>query len=274
MAKFKDKITEIRTKYGISEEAAKELLELYDGDMSETNALLTEEQNKVVSWNRFWFEKQPQIESLASEYEKVKTQLDAVQSTLTGVQPTNTQAQPTPQTQQAVQTPNIAEVEKRIYQNFSAVQRDLEKIRKYHFDNYKTLPDIEPIEKLIEEKKLTPWAAYQEWVAPMESQRKEAELRDKITKELTEKMQNDATRSGVNAYLLGTRSATTGDEVTSPLDEVLRDQPVARTQTPQAIAAAAQAGERAGVTNGGPSDFELMSDFVQSMRTGRSGVAH
>lgn len=272
MAKLKEKINDLKTKYGLSEEAAREVIDLYDGDMSEANALLTAEQNKVISWNSFWFEKQPQIEALANEYEKLKTQLDTVQTTITGqtVIPTQTQ---TTQTQQTTQTPNVAEVEQRIYRNFSAVQRDLEKIRKYHFDNYKTLPDIEPIEKLIEEKKLTPWVAYQEWVAPMELERKEKELRDKITKELTEKMQNDATRSGVNGYLLSTRSATTGEEVTSPLDEVLRDQTPDRTQTAQATAAATQANDRA-AQNNGPSDFELMTDFVQSMRTGRSGIAH
>jgi len=272
MAKLKEKINDLKTQYGISEDAARAILELYDGDMSESNALLTEEQNKVVSWNRFWFEKQPQIEALANEYEKVKAQLDTVQNTLTG-QPNTTLTTPQSTPSQPAQNQNIAETEQRIYRNFSAVQRDLEKVRKYHFDNYKTLPDIEPIEKLIEEKKLTPWAAYQEWVAPMEAERKEKELRDKITKELTEKMQNEATRSGVNSYLLSNRSATTGEEVTSPLDEVLRDQSPERTQTPQAAAAAAQASDRA-ATNNGPSDFELMTDFVQSMRTGRSGIAH
>jgi hypothetical protein len=270
MAKLKDKINDLKVKYSISDEAAREVLALYDGDILEANALLTEEQNKVVEWNKFWFEKQPQIEALANEYEKVKTQLDTVTSTINGVQP-NTNTQPNPQPNP--QTPDLASVEQRIYQNFSAVQRDLEKVRKYHFDNYKTLPDIEPIEKLIEEKKLTPWAAYQEWVAPMELERKDKELREKITKELTEKMQNEATRSGVNSYLLTDRSRTTGEEVTSPLDEVLKDQSNNREQSPQAVAAAAQAKDRNDATVG-PSEFDLMTDFVQSMRTGRAGIAH
>lgn len=271
MAKLKEKINDLKVKFGLSDEAAREVIALYDGDMSEVNALLTEEQNKVVSWNKFWFEKQPQIEALATEYERLKGQLDTVQTTITGQHPT---PQEKPQQTQNTQNVNVDEVEKRIYQNFSAVQRDLEKIRKYHFDNYKTLPDIEPIEKIIEEQRLTPWDAYQKWVAPMESERKEKELREKITKELTEQFQNDATRNGVNGYRLSNRSATTGEEVTSPLDEVLREQStVPREQSPQAAAAAAQSGERAVAVNG-PSEFELMTDFVQSMRNGRSGLAH
>ncbi len=273
MAKLKDKINDLKTKYGISEEAAKEVLELHDGDMAEANTMLTAEQNKVVSWNQFWFEKQPQIEALATEYERLKALTDSFQSTLSGnpnPKP-NTNPNPNPNPQ----APDLTEVEQRIYRNFSAVQKDLQKIQKYHFDNYKTLPEIDPIEKLIEEKKMTPWAAYQEWVAPMEATRKETELREKITKELTEKMQNEATRSGVNGYRLKTHSSLTGDEVTSPLDEVLREQalPADRVASPQAAAAAAQASNREAVNNG-PSEFELMTDFVQSMRTGRSGIAH
>lgn len=271
MAKLKDKINELKTQYGITEEAAKAVLALHEGDLSEANAMLTEEQNKVISWNKFWSEKQPQIEALATEYERLKGQMDTVTTTLNGNP--NPNPNPNPNTQNPnSQAPDLNAVEQRIYQNFSAVQRDLQKIQKYHFDNYKTMVDIEPIEKLIDEQKLTPWKAYQEYVAPMEAERKEKELREKITKELTEKMQNEATRSGVNGYMLKTHSATTGEEVTSPLDEVLRDRLEGKEPTPQEIAAKAQANDRSNAGNG-PSEFELMTDFVSSMRTGRMGNA-
>lgn len=279
MAKLRDKISELKTKYGISEDAAKEVLSLHDGDLAESNALLTAEQNKVIEWNKFWFtDKGPQIAALATEYERLKAQMDALEKAgvsignqAQGTQSQNTQVNPAAQAQ-----PNQEEMEQRIYRNFSAVQKDLYNIQKYHFDNYKSLPDIAPIEKLIEEKKMTPWAAYQEWVAPMEATRKETELREKITTELMTKFQNDATRTGVNSYLLSNRSATTGEEVTSPLDEVLRDRSNSTsTQTAQAAAAAAQAENRAQISRpSDPTEFEQMSDFVSSMREGRSKLAH
>lgn len=261
MAKLKEKINDLKTKYGITEDAAREVLALYDGDMQEANALLTQEQNKVVEWNKFWYDKQPQIETLAREYENLRAQMDAIKSA-TG-QPVTP---PTPTTQNTSQ-PSNDDLEQRVYRNFSQVQEDLWNIQKYHFDNYKAIPDLAPIKKLIEERKMTPWAAYQEWVAPQESERKEKELREKITKEITEQMRNDATRNGVNSYLLSNKNSVTGEEVTSPLDEVLRDR---SKESGAQAAAAAQKSERAA----DPSEFELLSDFVSSMRQGRSGVAH
>jgi hypothetical protein len=256
MAKLKDKINELKTKYGITEDAAREVLALHDGDLQESNALLTQEQNKVVEWNKFWFEKAPQIEGLAREYETLKAQMDAIKSA-TGNQPY--QPQPTPTNNQPTNTDDL---EQRVYRNFSQVQEDLWNVQKYHFDNFKSIPDLAPIKKLIEERKMTPWAAYKEWVQPMETERKEKELREKITQELTDKMRNEATRNGVNGYLLA-KTNINGDEVTSPLDEVLRD----KAETPEPVKTAAARGSD-------PSEFEQLSDFVQSMRSGRSGVAH
>lgn len=269
MAKLKEKIADIRAKFGISEEAAREVLALHDNDLAEANALLTQEQNKVVDWNKFWFDKAPQIEALAREYENVKAQLDAIkQAANPSYQPTPNPTSVTPaQNQPAANQLTPEEQEQRIYRNFSQVQEDLWNVQKYHFDNYKTIPDLAPIKKLIEEKKMTPWAAYQEWVAPEEAKRKEAELRAKITAELEEKQRNEATRTGVNGYLLSNRSSM-GEEVTSPLDEAIRE----RNATPSQAAAAAQKTERGEKAD--PSDFELMSDFVQSLRNGRQGIAH
>ena len=258
MARLKEKINDLKTKYGISEDAARELLSLHDGDLQEANAVLAQEQNKVVEWNKFWFEKAPQIEALAREYETTKAQLDAIKAA------TNPQySQPQIPAQTANQ-PSPDEMEQRVYRNFSKVQEDLWNVQKHHFDNYKSIPDLTPIKKLIEERNMTPWAAYQEWVAPMEKERTEKELREKITTELTEKLRNEATRTGVNSYMLSNKSATTGEEVTSPLDEVLRD----RNETAAQAAAAAQKSDR-GASND-PSEFELLTDFVQSMRSGRA----
>lgn len=270
MARLKDKINDLKTKYGISDEAAREVLSLHDGDMSEANSLLTEEQNKVVSWNKFWFEKAPQIDSLASEYEKLKGQMDSLQSTING-QPQPPSA-PNPAPVQATD----ADLEQRIYRNFSAVQKDIYNIQRYHLEHYKTLPDIAPIEQLIETKKMTPWAAYQEWVKPMETERTDKELREKITAELTAKFQNEATRSGVNGYMLSNKSALTGEEVTSPLDEVIKDRAGSMQPTQQSGAQAAVAAQHdnKSVEASGPNDFELMSDFVGSMRNGRAGQSH
>lgn len=266
MARLREKISELKTKYGITEEAAREVLAHYDNDLAEANALLAEEQNKVVDWNKFWFEQSPKVEALAREYEAVKAQLDAIKAaTDPTYRQTVTPPTPTPQT---TQTPvNSEELEQRVYRNFSQVQEDLWNIQRQHFENYKTIPDLAPIKKLIEEKKLTPWKAYEEWVAPMEAERKEKILRDKITTELTEKFQNEATRTGINSYMLSNRSATTGEEVTSPIDEALRDRN-------EAAAAAAAVPKPSSGERTEPSEFELLTDFVQSMRQGRSGVAH
>lgn len=259
MAKLKEKINELKSKYGITEDAAREVLALHDGDLQEANAVIAQEQNKVVEWNKFWFEKSPQIEALAQEYAALKAQMDAIKSA-TG---TNYQPQPvTPSTPTQPQNQNVDELEQRIYRNFSAVQKDLYKIQQYHLENYGKLPDLEPIEKLIETQKVTPWKAYEQWVAPMDADRKEKALRAQITQELTEKMRNDATRSGVNSYLLSNKNSVTGEEVVSPLDEALREDAAKVAAAPKQTDAAA------------PSEFELLTDFVQSMRQGRSGVAH
>lgn len=260
MARLKEKINDLKTQYGISEDAARELLKLHEGDLQEASAMLAEEQNKVVEWNKFWFEKSPQIEALAREYETLKNQMAAIQS---ATNPNYEPAQPQPSARQSNQ-PSPEELEQRVYRNFSKVQEDLWNVQKHHFDNYKSIPDLTPIKKLIEERGMTPWAAYQEWVAPMEKERTEKELREKITAELTEKLRNEATRTGVNSYMLSNKSATTGEEVTSPLDEVLRD----RNETAAQAAAAAQKTERGASSD--PSEFELLTDFVQSMRQGRA----
>jgi len=266
MAKLKEKINELKTKYGITEDAAREVLALHDGDIQEASALLTQEQNKVIEWNKFWSAKVPQIEALVNEYDSLRTQLDAIKAA-TGVQP-NTESKTIPNaTEINTKSSNIDDVEKRIYQNFSQVQEDLWNIQRQHFENYKTIPDLAPIKQLIEEQKMTPWSAYQKWVEPMESERKEKELRERVTAEITEKLRNEATRNGVNSYLLSTKNSVTGEEVTSPLDEVLRD-----TNEKEAVKAASQGTNNQDKT--GPSEFELLTDFVQSMRSGRSGVAH
>lgn len=258
MAKLKDKINELKTKYSLSEEAAREVLSLHDGDLQEANASLIEEQNKVIEWNRFWNGKVPQIEELAREYETLKAQMDAIKSA------TGSQIPPTPDPTPRNTPQPTDDLEQRVYRNFSSVQEDLWNIQRQHFENYKTIPDLAPIKKLIEERKMTPWAAYQEWVQPMESKRKEDKIREEVTKEITEKFQNEATRSGVNSYLLSNKSGT-GEEVTSPLDEVLRD----RTEAAAATAATVQKPQ-----GSDPSEFELLTDFVQTMRSGKSGVAH
>lgn len=256
MAKLKDKINDLKTKYGISEDAAREVLSLHEGDLTEASAMVAAEQAKVVGWNQWYQEKAPQIAAALDELEALRAYKANVER---ATNPTPTPS-PTP-TPNPAQPANLEQVEKRIYDNFSAVQRDIYNIQRHHMQNYKELPDLEPIEKLIQEKNLTPWAAYQEWVAPLEKERTTKELTEKITAELTQKFQNEATRSGVNGYLLSNKSALTGEEVTSPLDEVAREQAQKNAVNPTP-------------SKDGPSDLELMADFVGTMRQGRAGNVH
>lgn len=264
MARLKEKIKELQTKYSISEEAARDILALHDNDLTDASAAVSDLQEKVVKWNQWYAENAPGVTASLQELEALKSKVAALEAA--GIKIDTPALKPNEPTPKPQGTPAELEAlltqrDQAIYSNFSAVQKDLYNIQRYHMQHYKELPDIDPIEKLINERKLTPWAAYQEWVKPMETKRTEDELREKITKELTEKFQNEATRSGVNGFLLSNRSATTGEEVTSPLDEVIRG----------------KAEEAAKVTpkpGDAPSDLELMADFVGTMRNGRAGVTH
>ena len=258
MAKLKDKIKDLQTQYGITEDAAKAVLALHDGDLQDASALVAAEQAKVAGWNTWYQEKAPQITSALEELEQLRAFKTRVEGTVNPVvaPAVNPNAPAVP-----ANNADLDAREQNIYRNFSAVQRDLYNVQRYHMQHYKELPDLAPIEKLIEEKKMTPWAAYQEWVAPMEKERTTNEIRAQLTKEITEKFQNEATRGGVNSHLLQTKSSLTGEEVTSPLDEVMREQ-----------AAKANATQKPG--DGTPSELELMSDFVGTMRQGRAGLAH
>lgn len=257
MAKLKDKIKDLQTQYGISEDAAKAILSLHDGDLQDASAAVAAEQEKVVKWNQWYQENAPNIQASLAELEQARAELDAFKKAGITITSPTTVTKPV--------EPNLEELlnqrDQTIYGNFSAVQKDIYNIQRYHMQHYKELPDLDPIEKLINEKKMTPWAAYQDWVAPMEKERTTKELTDKITKELTEKFQNESTRSGVNGYLLQNKSSLTGEEVTSPLDEVAREQ--------------AEAASKTTTTKPGdaPSELELMADFVGTMRHGRMGTA-
>lgn len=258
MPKLKEKIKDLQTQYGLSEDAAKAVLALHDGDLAEAQSMVAEEQNKVVKWNQWYAENAPQISASLAELEQLRAFKTQVESAGIKVESPAAPAAPAKPNADNDFDPNA--LEQRIYTNFSNVQKDIYNIQRYHMQHYKELPDLEPIETLINNKKVTPWAAYQEWVAPMEKERVETEMRAQITKELTEKMQAEATRSGINSHLLRTHSATTGEEVTSPLDEVVREKAAQDT-------AARKPGEE-------PNDLELMADFVGTMRQGRAGLAH
>lgn len=249
MARFKDKIKELMTKYSISEDAAKEFLDVYDGDMGEINANLREAVSKVNEWNTWYAGEAPRLSAKELEYQALQAKLLAAETAL-GVRPAE------PVTPAAPQNSNFDPdaLENKIYQNFSLVQKDMYNIQRQHMANYKELPDLEPIEKLIQEKHLSPMAAYQEWVAPMDQKRRETELRATIEKELTEKWQAEATRRGTNAIYNRPPS-----EAVSPLDEDI----IAPVPEPTKPGAAAV-----------PSELELMADFVGTMRNGRSGVNH
>jgi hypothetical protein len=264
MAKLKEKIKELQTTYGITEEAAKAVLALHEGDLADAAAMVAEEQGKVTKWNQWYAENAPNIQASLTELEQLRTKFDTLKAAGVNLESntnTNTNTNTTNTTPPDINTVLDAR-EKQIYSNFSAVQRDLYNIQRDHLAKYKELPDLAPIEKLIEEKKMTPWAAYQQWVEPMEKDRTTKELREQITKELTEKFQNDNTRLGVNSFLAN-RNSLTGEEVTSPLDEVAKD-----IAEKQAIAAP-KAGER-----NDPSELELLADFTGTMRNGRAGLAH
>lgn len=266
MAKLKEKIKELQATYGITEEAAKAVLALHEGDLQEASTMLADEQNKVVKWNQWYTENAPNIQASLAELEQLRSKFDSLKAAGVDINPTtNTNTNTTNTTTNANSTGNLDEIldqrEKRIYNNFSQVQKDLYNIQRHHMSHYKELPDIEPIEKLINEKGMTPWAAYQSWVEPMEKERTEKELREKITKELTEQFQNQNTRQGVNSFL-SNKSSLTGEEVTSPLDEVARDSVPVTPVTPKP-------GERVD-----PSEMELMADFLGTMRNGRAGLAH
>lgn len=248
MAKLKTKIKDLMAKYGISEEASRELLELHDGDLSEAQSAAQEAVNKVQEWNKWYSDVAPGITSRETELSTLKVQLDEAKRML-GMTP-NPTPNPTPNTPNTDNSFDPEALENRIYQNFSTVQKDIYNIQRYHMKNFGELPDLEPIEKLIAEKKLSPLAAYNEWVAPMDNERKEKELRTRIEKEVTEKFQADATRRGTNFY------QRPESEAVSPLDEdfsVAAPKPEPRP------------GERVD-----PSELELMADFVGSMRNGRS----
>jgi hypothetical protein len=263
MAKLKEKIKELQTTYGITEDAAKAVLALHEGDLQDASSMLGEEQAKVVKWNQWYTENAPGIQASLAELDELKAKFKTLEAAGINVGNTNTNTANTTNTN--ANTPNINETldqrEKQIYANFSSVQRDLYNIQRDHLAKFKELPDLAPIEKLIEEKKMTPWQAYQSWVEPMEKDRTTKELREQITKELTEKFQNDNTRSGVNGFLAN-RNSITGEEVTSPLDEVAKD--VAERQ---AIAPKTS-------DSSNPTELELLADFAGSMRNGRANLAH
>lgn len=264
MAKLKEKIKELQTTYGITEEAAKAVLTLHEGDLQDAANMVADEQAKVVKWNQWYNENAPNIQATLSELEELRTKMDALKAAGVNIEPTNhsnTNTNTNSNAAPADMNKLLDERENRIYGNFSAVQKDLYTIQRLHMKNYNELPDLEPIEKLINEKKMTPLAAYQEWVTPLEKERTTKELREQITKELTEKFQNENTRQGVNSFLAN-RNSITGEEVTSPLDEVAKD--VAEKQ-----AAAPKAGDR-----NDPTELELLADFAGTMRNGRAGLAH
>jgi len=265
MAKLKEKIKELQATYGITEEAAKAVLALHEGDLAEASGMLATEQEKVVKWNQWYTENAPNIQASLAELEQLKTKFDALKSAGVDINPTTPNPNSNTNTNTNANPANLDEIldkrEKNIYNNFSLVQRDIYNIQRYHMGHYKELPDLEPIEKLINEKGMTPWAAYQSWVEPMEKERTTKELTEKITKELTEQFQNQNTRQGVNSFL-SNKSSLTGEEVTSPLDEVARDAVAATPVTPKA-------GERVD-----PNEMELMADFLGTMRNGRAGMVH
>lgn len=253
MARLKTQIKQLQTKYGISEEAATELLSLYDGDMGEAQAAaqaaVQAAENKWLTW---YNTNVPAIAKDLEELDNLRAFKARVDSTLnpqpTPPNPAVTQPQPN-----APSGFDPAAFESRIYDNFSAVQKDIYNIQRYHMKHYKELPDLEPIEKLIQDKKLSPWQAYQEWVQPMEKERTEKELRESITKELTEKFQAEASRRGTVGIFTRPES-----DVTSPLDVDVDTPP----PPPQPG------------TTSPPNDLELMADFVGTMRQGRANQSH
>lgn len=262
MARLKEKIKELQTKHGISEDAARDILALHDGDLSDASGAVVELQDKVVKWNQWYQDNAPGITASLQELDAAKTKLAALEAA--GIKLETPATKPVVPANTQIPTDLDEVLNKRdqtIYGNFSAVQEDIYNIQRYHMQHYKELPDLAPVKKLIEEKHLSPWAAYQEWVGPMDTERKTKELREQITKELTEKFQNESTRTGVNGFLLSNRSATTGEEVTSPLDEVLRGN-------------AEEAAKVVPKPGDAPNDLELMADFVGTMRNGRAGVTH
>ena len=264
MAKLKEKIKELQATYGITEDAAKAVLALHEGDLQDASTMLTEEQNKVVKWNQWYTENAPNIQASLAELEQLRTQMDTLKAAGVNINPLPNTNTNTTNTNTNTNPSNLDDIldqrEKRIYNNFSQVQKDLYNIQRQHMAHYKELPDIEPIEKLINEKGMTPWAAYQSWVEPMEKERTTKDLREQITKELTEKFQNENTRQGVNNFL--SNKSSLGEEVTSPLDEVARDIVATTPVTPKA-------GERVD-----PNEMELMADFLGTMRNGRAGMVH
>jgi hypothetical protein len=260
MARLKEKIKDLQATYGITEDAAKAVLALHEGDLQDASTMLDDERKKVVEWNQWYTQNAPNIQASMEELDALRAKFKALEAA--GFTP-NTSTTPETVTTTTPNTPNLDSVldqrEQKIYQNFSSVQRDLYNIQRQHLQNYKELPDLTPIEKLIEEKKMTPWAAYQEWVAPMEKERTEKVLRAQITQELTEQFQNQNTRQGVNSFL-SNRSALTGEEITSPLDEAAKDSIPVTPVVPKA-------GERVD-----PSEMDLMADFVGNMRNGRAAA--
>lgn len=255
MAKFKEKIKELMTKYSISEDAAKEFLEVYDGDMGEINGALREAAGNVQKWNDWYNGIAPGLTAQEEENKALKAQVEAMKKAM-GVVDTNQNTNTGQSTNQSANTNfDPDKFEQRIYGNFSAVQKDIYNVQRYHMKNFGELPDLEPIEKLINEKNLSPWAAYQEWVGPMDQDRKEKELRAKIEKELMEKFQADATRRGTNTFMRPVSDAV------SPLDEDADAAPVVKEPP--------KPGER---TN--PSELELMADFVGTMRQGRGATVN
>lgn len=260
MAKLKEKIKELQTTYGITEEAAKAVLALHEGDLQDASSMLAEEQSKVVKWNQWYTENAPGIQASLAELDELKAKFKTLEAAGINVGNTTITTPTTPTTPSNINE-TLDQREKQIYANFSSVQRDLYNIQRDHLAKFKELPDLAPIEKLIEDKKMTPWQAYQSWVEPMEKDRTTKELREQITKELTEKFQNDNTRSGVNGFLAN-RNSLTGEEVTSPLDEVAKD--IAERQ---AIAPKTS-------DSSNPTELELLADFAGSMRNGRANLAH
>jgi hypothetical protein len=264
MARLREKIKDLQTKYGISEDAARELLSLHDNDLEDASNTVKELQGTVVRWNQWYQENAPGITASFEELDNLKAKLGALESAGVTLKPTvtTTATPPKPDTQSPDITKLLDERDQAIYGNFNTVQRELYNVQKHHLKHYKELPDLEPIEKLINEKRMTPWAAYQEWVGPMEKERVTAELKTQLTKEITERLQNEHTRTGVNSFLLQNRSSVTGEEITSPLDESLRERLEAAPPAPDPTKSVA------------PTEMDLMADFIGTMRNGRSGVAH
>src|SRR3954470_15607061 len=151
MAKLKEKIKELQTTYGISEEAAKAVLALHEGDLQDASAMLTEEQNKVVKWNQWYSENAPGIQASLTELDELRGKMKAFEAAGININSTTTTATTT--TKPGETPANFNEIldqrEKAIYGNFSAVQRDLYNIQRQHMAHYKELPDLAPIEKLI-----------------------------------------------------------------------------------------------------------------------------